>query len=113
MEKDDEEDERADKLYGNLLLEEPHNLLPVPNYAGLVKHKTADEEEHGHPHLGEVVVESGRVRAQLPTQRHDMAEHDQEHGEAPHRVDIADALRPACRIYLICRHGAAKIVKRL
>ena len=85
-----EEDKGSYQLHWNLLAEETDNLLPVPYRAGLVEHKAADEEEHGHTHLQEVVIHRPALERDVPAEGDNVMKHYQYHGETAKGIDILD-----------------------
>ena len=90
VEIDQIEQQGAEQLHRDFLLEEGDNGLHVPDPAGLIEYEAADQEEHGHAHDHQDVVEGALRR--IKTYAADMHHHYKEHGEPPQRVDILNAL---------------------
>lgn len=100
VEIDQIEQQGAEQLHRDFLLEEGDNGLHVPDPAGLVEDEAADQEEHGHAHDHQDVVEG--AFGWVKTYPADMHYHHKEHGEPAQRVDILNALGAPRR--RCCRH---------
>ena len=76
---------------GYFLAEESDYLLNIPGHTSLEKNEAADEEEHGHPELDQILMDWRRIAEDVPAEWCDMLQYNQYHGETSHGIDVLDA----------------------
>ena len=87
VDKECEEDDGGEDLHHELLAKELHSVFEVPYNACLVKHKTADEIEHGHSDLHEIAM-NGVCAQDAPHEECDMMDHNENHGKSSQGINV-------------------------